>query len=73
MIRLIIRLYILVLILDAIISYFPNLKYNKIAIKIKQLADFTLAPIRRVLPDDLPFDLSPVVAIIILNLIMALW
>ncbi len=73
MIRIILNIYIWVIILDALLSYFPQYKNQDWAKVIKQAADFTLKPIRKILPQDLPFDVSPIIVIIILNVIPALW
>ena len=68
MIRAILNLYILVLVVDAILSYLPQFKNHIWAQKIKQAADFTLVPMRRVLPRDLPFDVSPIAVILLIKL-----
>lgn len=73
MIRILIKIYIFLLILDSILSYLPQYQNHPWAKMIKRGANFTLDPIRKVLPRDLPFDLSPLVVILILNVIMALW
>jgi YggT family protein len=73
MIRIIINIYIWVIILDSLLSYFPQYKNQDWAKSVKQAADFSLKPIRKILPKDLPFDVSPIVVIIILNIIPALW
>lgn len=74
MIRFIIKIYIYILIVDSILSYFPQYQNKPWAKQIKQLADFTLKPVRSVLPDaNLPFDISPIVVIITLNVLMLLW
>ncbi len=73
MIRLIIKAYILILIADMIISYFPQLRHNDLARWVRKAADVTERPIRDMLPKDLPFDFSPLIVILILNLLMALW
>lgn len=74
MIRTIIDIYILVLIIDVILSYLPQFKGHPFAIKIKQFSDFTCAPVRRFLPKlDIPFDISPIVVIGALKLLELLW
>jgi uncharacterized protein YggT (Ycf19 family) len=62
-----------IVIADAILSWFPQYRHESWALKIKQLAGYTLNPIRRVLPSDLPVDLSPIIVIIIIQLIPSLW
>lgn len=74
MIRFFLNLYIFIIIIDAVISYMPsNIKFHPYALKLKQLVDFTLAPIRKVLPPDLPIDISPLIAIILIRLLIAIW
>ncbi len=73
MIRALINIYILVLILDIILSYLPDLRHKVWARRINQMAGVTLNPIRKYLPPDMPFDFSPVIVIILLRLVMALW
>jgi len=74
LIRLVIKLYIFIIVIDVILSYIPSLKYNVWAMKVRKVADFGLDPIRRFLPlKDLPFDISPIILILLLNLFMALW
>lgn len=73
MIRFLIKLYILVLIADMILSYFPQFKDNEIVRGLRKAADFTEKPIRELLPKDLPFDFSPLIVIVLLNVVMVLW
>lgn len=70
MIRYIVEFYILLIIVDSVLSYLPQFRHEKWAKKIKQGADLSLTPVRKLLPQDLPFDFSPIVVIIILNLLM---
>tara|TARA_B100001971_G_scaffold215195_1_gene260179 strand:+ start:3702 stop:3896 length:195 start_codon:yes stop_codon:yes gene_type:complete len=62
-----------VIILDAILSYFPKYQKQEWAQYIRKAADFTEAPIRKYLPKDVPMDPSPLIVIILLQLIKALW
>ena len=73
MIRFLIYIYIWIIILDAILSYFPQFKETPWTKLVKQAADFSLKPVRKLLPPDLPFDISPIIVIIILNLLPVLW
>ena len=78
MIRAILNIYIMLLIVDAILSYFPQFNQSNWAKKIKMLADLTLNPIRKYivhkLPiQDIPIDISPIIFILILKTIEALW
>ncbi len=71
--RYLIELYLIVIIVDSILGYFPQYRGKTWALKIKQAADFSLNPVRKVLPPDLPFDFSPLVVILGLNLLMLLF
>jgi YggT family protein len=73
MIRFLIQIYIYLIIFDAILSYFPQVKHQEWVKGLKKIADLSQAPIRKVLPPDLPFDPSPLIVIVLLNLLMALW
>lgn len=73
MIRYFLEFYILLIIVDSVLSYLPQFRHEKWAKKIKQIADFSLTPIRKNLPQDLPFDFSPVIVIILLNLLMLIF
>lgn len=73
MIRSLINLYVLVLIIDVILSYLPQYRHQHWAQFIKKAADFTCKPIRQIMPPDLPFDFSPMIVIMGLQLIKVLW
>ncbi len=73
MIRFFINAYVFLIVLDVIFSYLPQLKSKQWVQHINSLSNLVLNPIRRVLPPDLPFDLSPLVFIVITRLIIALW
>lgn len=72
-IRTILNIYIYVIILDAILSYFPNLQRQDWRMKIKKLADVSCEPIRKQLPPHLPIDISPILVIFIIELLSFLW
>ncbi|MDA9189617.1 YggT family protein [bacterium] len=67
------NLYILVIIIDTILSYIPKYQYKSWVLKVRALADFTQKPIRKILPRDIPFDISPLVVILAIKLIQMLW
>jgi YggT family protein len=68
--RYLIEFYILLIIVDSLLSYAPEYRQYSWAKKIKQAADLTLRPIRKALPQDLPFDFSPLIVIMGLNILM---
>lgn len=73
MIRFLLHMYILLLIVDVVLSFFPQVRAHQATVMIRKAADFSCRPIRRLLPADLPFDFSPLVVIIGIQLIIALW
>jgi len=73
MIRLLINIYSFIIIADALLSFAPQLKNEKYTQIIKNLAGYTLNPVRKLLPTDLPFDFSPLIVLVILRLLPALW
>lgn len=74
MISTLIDIYILVLIVDVILSYLPQYKSHPFTVRIRQMSDFTCEPVRRVLPpNEIPFDISPIVVIFILKILSAIF
>ncbi|WP_164848223.1 YggT family protein [Halobacteriovorax sp. HLS] len=73
LIRVVIELYILLLIIDIVLSYLPQYRRNSWVMKINKFANYTCNPVRRYMPPDLPFDFSPLIVILILTLLKALW
>jgi YggT family protein len=67
--RLIIEGYLIVILADVVLSYFPQFNRTEWRLQIKKLADVTCRPVRRYLPEDLPFDLSPLVVMILLQVL----
>ena len=72
-IRPLLHLVLILLIVDAILSYIPQVRQQVWAQKLKMGADFILNPIRKILPKDWPVDVSPLVVIIVVMLIEWLW
>ncbi len=73
MIRFLINVYTWIVIADVVLSYVPQYQNQPWAKIIKKLAGYSLNPVRKLLPQDLPFDFSPVVVLIILQLLPGLW
>lgn len=65
------QLYIYVIIIDVILSYFPQMRSQLWAQKIHQIADVSLRPIRDMMPANLPFDISPMIVIILIQILMS--
>jgi YggT family protein len=70
MIHAILQIFIYILIFDVVMSYFPQLKVQKWARILHQIADAPQRPIRDLLPRDLPLDPTPMILILIIQLIM---
>lgn len=66
----ILRLFIYVLIIDIILSYFPQLMAQKWAQTLHKIADAPQRPIREMLPKGLPLDPTPMILIILIQMLM---
>ena len=73
MIRALIQLYMILLVLNAFISYVPSLRQHDWVVFMNKICEYTCRHVRPYLPKDLPFDLSPLVVIVLLSLLMILW
>ena len=77
MIRFVIDLYILLIIVDTVLSYLPQFRVERWAVFIRQVSGYSLNPVRKMIdrtfPNQLPFDLSPLVVILLLKLFIALF
>ena len=73
MIRLLIKIYSFMIMIDAILSFFPEMQKYEWLIKLKRLCDYACEPVRRRLPHHLPFDLAPMVVIFGLFVFMELF
>ncbi|AUN97187.1 YggT family protein [Bacteriovorax stolpii] len=73
MIRFIIRLYTILLMLDAILSFFPETSRYQWRQKLKKICDYTCDPVRRYMPQGLPFDLSPIVVVFLLYIFVEIF
>ena len=73
MIRFLIYVYIIMLIAETILSYFPHTMAQEWRRKLKKYCDYTCDPVRRKLPPHLKFDVSPMIVIFLLNLFIQLF
>jgi len=73
LIEFLINIYILLVVIDAIFSYFPNLQSNEWIRNLRKVANYSCDPVRKIMPKNLPYDLSPLVVIVILKLIIILF
>ncbi len=73
-VRIILNLYIIVIIMDGILSFFPDFKAQDWRVKLKKLSDLSCGPIRRQLPNmHLPIDPSPLIVILLIQIFKILW
>jgi len=69
-INFIVNLISLIIIFDAILSFLDIKKNNIILIKINQISNYILNPIRRKIKNiDIGFDISPLIAILLLKIL----
>lgn len=64
------QLFIYLLIGDVILSYFPDVRRQKWAETLHKIADAPQKPIREMLPKDIPLDPSPMIVIILIQILM---
>jgi YggT family protein len=65
-IRFFIKLYAFLIMIDALLSFFPETMKHEWRRKIKRMSDYACDPVRRYLPNHLPFDFSSVLAIFLI-------
>ena len=70
MIHSLLQLFIYLLIADVILSYFPDVRRQKWAETLHKIADAPQKPIREMLPKDIPIDPSPMIVIILIQVLM---
>jgi uncharacterized protein YggT (Ycf19 family) len=73
MIRFLINVYIFILIFESIISFLPQYNKHLWVLRLRQIANFGLNPIRRLMPREAPVDFSPLILIAGLKLFEFLW
>lgn len=73
LIRAFINIYILIIIIDVILSYLPEYAKTAWGKKIRVLSDYTCAHVRKYIPKDLPMDPTPLIVIVALKAMIALW
>lgn len=73
MIRFLIKLYTLALLIEAILSFFPETLKYEWRRKLKRICDKSCDPVRKYLPHHLPFDFSPLIVILGLYIFIELF
>jgi len=72
LIRLLIILLLVFIIVDAVLSYFPHGQNNEWAQKLRRFSDKLLNPLRRLFPEDMPFDVAPMIFVLGVLIILQL-
>lgn len=73
-IRTLLNFYMILLLVDGILSYVPRLNQEKWRLKIRELANLTCEPVRKKLPIiPLPIDMSPLIVIMLIEIFKFLW
>ena len=70
MIHAVLQLLIYLIIIDVILSYFPDVRGQKWAQTLHRIADAPQKPFREMIPRDWPFDPSPMIVIILIQILM---
>ena len=70
MIHALLQIFIYILIFDVVLSYVPQLRAQKWAETLHKIADAPQKPIRDMLPKDLPLDPTPMILIILIQILM---
>ncbi len=73
MIDLVLQMFIYVTIADVLLSWVPDLRQQAWAQKLHQFANVPQKPIRDMLPKDIPMDPSPMIIIILCQMLMFLF
>ena len=73
MIHAILQIFIYLTIIDAILSYFPDLRNQNWRQQLHKIVDVPQKPIRQMLPPGIPLDPSPIIVIIVCQLLMAIF
>jgi YggT family protein len=70
MIHALLQIFIYILIIDVLMSYFPQMRTQKWAEMLHKIADAPQRPIREMLPKDMPLDPTPMILIILIQMLM---
>jgi uncharacterized protein YggT (Ycf19 family) len=72
MIDWVLQIFIYIIITDAVLSYLPDINRQAWAKKLHEFANIPQKPIRDLLPPNMPLDPSPMIVIIICQILMYL-
>lgn len=72
----VINLLVFIIIIDAVLSFLPEMRTKKFALLIEKISDLFTNPIRKLIPvNKLGLDIAPLLAILILKIVQGvlLW
>jgi YggT family protein len=74
MLHVLIDIFVILVVIDAIVSFVPNpeVKRHPVVIQLRKIVDVPQKPIRQLLPPNIPFDPSPIILILLLRMIGAI-
>ncbi len=74
MLHALINIFILMVLVDAVISFVPNpnVQRHPVVIQLRKIVDVPQRPIRQLLPPNIPFDPSPLIIILLLRMVEAM-
>ncbi|MFP5385194.1 MAG: YggT family protein [Bacteriovoracia bacterium] len=70
MIHALLQLFIYIIIIDVLLSWVPQARSQKWAQMLHKIADAPQKPIRELLPRDIPLDPTPMIVIILIQMLM---
>lgn len=70
MIDAILQMFIYVIIVDVLLSWVPDVRRQKWAQTLHKIADAPQKPIREMLPQNMPLDPTPMIIIILIQMLM---
>jgi YggT family protein len=73
MITWLIQIYIYLIIADVLLSWVPEVRRQNWAQMLHRITDVVQKPIREMLPKGMPFDPTPMIVIILLQMLMYLF
>jgi len=73
MINAVLQIFIYLTIIDAILSYFPDLRSQNWNQQLHRIVEVPQKPIKKMLPPGIPFDPSPIIVIIVCQLLMGIF
>lgn len=70
MIDAILQMFIYVIIVDVLLSWAPDVRRQKWAQTLHKIADAPQKPIREMLPQNMPLDPTPMIIIVLIQMLM---